>query len=312
MGAREAQLLVYRDGEDEPVPLPQRPAARAVAGEEFAHEVYRLGRGAKARTVSVSARGFRDAAGQRAGTVVSFADVTDILAAVRAKDSFLAAMSHEFRTPLTSIIGYTELLAGEEGLTPAGRGDLQVVTRNAVHLKRMVDDVLTAATTGAAAAVAWTRLDLAELVREAAATAAPEAEHGGVRLVVHAGVPLPVLADRTGLTRILDNLLSNAIKYSPPGTQTTLTASRDGDWALVAVEDQGIGMAPEDVKRAFTRFHRSAEAKRSGAPGTGLGLALAHEVALQHGGRLECTSELGAGSTFTLRIPALGAGTVDH
>ncbi|WP_138444004.1 sensor histidine kinase [Sinomonas susongensis] len=304
--APEAELLVYREGSEVPAPLEERPAARAVAGEEFAHTVYRLGNGGAARAVSVSARQFRDAAGRRAGTVLAFADITDVLAAVRAKDSFLAAMSHEFRTPLTSIIGYTELLDAEPALTPAGRGDLHVIARNAGHLKKMVDDILAAATTGAAGALAWTRVDLAEILREAAATALPEADHAGIRLAVQAGARLPALADLTGLRRVLDNLVSNAIKYSPDGTEVTLAAAREGEWAVVTVEDQGMGMSPDDVKRAFTRFHRSDDAKRSGTPGTGLGLALAYEVAVQHGGRLDCASELGKGSTFTLRIPALG------
>ena len=303
--APEAQLLVYRDGAEVPAEPRDRPVARALAGEDFAHEVYRLGRGARARSVSVSAGTFRDGAGRRAGTVLAFADITDVLAAVRARDSFLGAMSHEFRTPLTSIIGYTELLQGEAALTPDGRADLHVIARNAAHLKKMVEDILAAATTGAATAVAWTRLDVAELVRDAAASAAPEADQAGLRISVKADEPLPVLGDRTGLTRVLDNLVSNAVKYSSGGTEVSMAAARDGEWAVVTVEDQGMGMSPEDVKRAFTRFHRSAEAKRSGTPGTGLGLALAHEVAVQHGGSLDCTSELGAGSTFTFRIRAL-------
>ncbi|KHL03961.1 sensor histidine kinase [Sinomonas humi] len=306
LDAPEAELLVYSDGSQSPLPPEERPAARAVTGEDITHEVYRLGRGAAARDVSVSARQFHDATGRRAGTVLAFADITDVLAAVRAKDSFLAAMSHEFRTPLTSIIGYAELLDGEPALTPGGRGDLQVIARNASHLRKMVDDILAAATTGAAGAVAWTKLDLAELLVEAAETAGPEAARAGIQLTVRVEEPLPALGDLTGIRRVLDNLISNAVKYSPGGTEVVLAAAREAEWAKVRVEDHGMGMSPEDVKRAFTRFHRSAEAKRSGTPGTGLGLALAYEVAVQHGGRLDCASELGKGSTFTLRIPAMG------
>jgi signal transduction histidine kinase len=114
---------------------------------------------------------------------------------------------------------------------------------------------------------------------------------------------LPVLGDRTGLVRILDNLVSNALKYSEAGTSVLMTAERDGRTAVCRIEDQGLGIAPEDLGRIFTRFQRTDAARRAGIPGTGLGLALAREVAEQHGGRLEVASELGVGSVFTLRIP---------
>lgn len=296
-----AGMPLRREGSPAPLAPAERPVARAAAGEEFSHEVFRLGVGAKARSVSVAARQFPDPDGGRGGAVLAYSDITDVLAAVKAREGFVAAMSHEFRTPLTSIVGYTELLQDEPGLAPDVRSDLRVVTRNARHLQKMVEDVLAAATGGALEA-APTRLDLALLARDAAASAAREAEDRGIRLVLRTQ-PAPVLGDATGLTRVLENLLSNALKYSPPGTEVAITARRDGDWAVVSVQDQGIGMSPEDAQRAFERFHRGDQARRSGVPGTGLGLALANEVALGHGGRLECTSALGAGSTFTLRIP---------
>ncbi|WP_422934848.1 sensor histidine kinase [Sinomonas sp. P47F7] len=306
--APESELLVYRDGTDELVPVEERPMGRANAGEELNHEMYRLGRGPEARTVSISARAFRDATGELAGTVLACTDVTEVVAAVRARDSFLAAMSHEFRTPLTSLLGYAELLLEDESLSTSARSDLRVMSRNARHLRKMVDDILAASVEGSSPDVRRTELDLAELVRQAAVSAAPDAESRGIAVRIEDDGELPVVGDKTGIVRILDNLVSNALKYSESGALVTLTTERDGWWAVCRVRDEGIGIPPEDLERIFTRFQRSSAALRSGIPGTGLGLALAHEVATQHGGRLECTSEVGVGSVFTLRLPLARAG----
>lgn len=302
-GADDSEVLLYRDGSDELLPLEQRPVARALAGDPISHELYRLGRGTDARMVSVSAREFLDAAGDRGGMVLACSDVTEVVVAVRARDSFLSAMSHEFRTPLTSLLGYAELLQDDTSLGPSARADLQVMSRNARHLRKMVDDILAASVEGSSVETQRTRLDLARLLRQAAASAMPEAEGRGIELRVVADDDLPVLGDRTGLVRILDNLVSNALKYSDTGTSVLMTAERDGRSAVCRIEDQGLGIAPEDLGRIFTRFQRTDAARRAGIPGTGLGLALAQEVAEQHGGRLEVASEVGVGSVFTLRIP---------
>jgi signal transduction histidine kinase len=217
-------------------------------------------------------------------------------------------MSHEFRTPLTSLLGYAELLQDDPSLSPAARSDLQVMSRNARHLRKMVDDILAASVEGSSPDVQRTELDLAKLVTHAAASAAPDAESRGIALHVVADGALPVIGDKTGIVRTLDNLVSNALKYSDSGGAVTVTARREGEWAVCTVEDEGIGIPPEDLDRIFARFQRSSSALRSGIPGTGLGLALAHEVAVQHGGELACESELGVGSTFTLKLPLAAVG----
>ncbi|MGN6404168.1 sensor histidine kinase [Sinomonas sp.] len=299
----EAELLIYWEGRDELVPPEQRPLERVLNGETIEHEVYQLGRGPEARTVSISGRQFVDAAGNKAGTVLASTDVTEVVAAVRARDKFLAAMSHEFRTPLTNILGYAELLHDDPSLSPAAKSDLQIMARNARHLNHMVDDILLSSVTGSDAPLLRRPLDLSELAQEAVASARAEATSRGIEVEVTVDGPLPVMGDRTGLVRILDNLLSNALKYSDSGTHVTLATCKDDDWAVCSVNDEGLGIAPEDLKRVFTRFQRSDAAVRSGIPGTGLGLALAKEVAELHDGRLDVTSVVGVGSVFTLRLP---------
>ena len=299
----ESELLIYRDGSEELLPAEQRPLARVLSGETIAHEVHRLGRGSEARTVSISGRQFADVAGDTAGTVLASTDVTEVVAAVHARDKFLAAMSHEFRTPLTNILGYAELLQDDVSLSAAAKSDLQIMMRNARHLNHMVDDILAASLTGDEAGGIRLPLDLAELVKQTSDSFSPEASNSGIKLDLATETALPILGDRTGLVRVLNNLVSNALKYSQPGTTVHLAAREEGAWAVCEVADEGLGIDPEDLKRLFTRFQRSDAAVRAGIPGTGLGLALAKEVAEQHGGELECRSEVGVGSVFTLRLP---------
>ncbi|MEA5454896.1 ATP-binding protein [Sinomonas sp. JGH33] len=299
----ETEMMIYREGSEDPLPPEQWALERALAGEEVERELYRLGKGAEARTVSVTVRGFSDAGGAHAGTVVASSDVTDVVAAVRARDRFLSIMSHEFRTPLANIMGYAEMVQDDPLLSETSRSDLEVISRNAQHVNQMVDDILAAAVTGTDSAAIRLPLDFAELVREAGASSGPDAKRRGIRLSVETDGALPVVGDRTGLVRVLDNLVSNALKYSGSGTEVSLRASRDGTWAVCAVEDHGMGIAPDELERIFTRFGRSTSVLGTGIPGTGLGLALAKEVAEKHGGTIDCTSEVGVGSTFTVRLP---------
>ncbi|WP_336854401.1 sensor histidine kinase [Sinomonas albida] len=299
----EAQMMIYGEGSDEPLPPEQWAVERALAGEEIEHELFTLGRGTAARTVSVTVRGFSDASGSHAGTVVASADVTDVVMAVRARDRFLSIMSHEFRTPIGNILGYAEMVLDDPLLSPASRGDLQVISRNAEHVNQMVDDILAAAVTGPAAAAIRLPVDFAELVREAGDSSGPAAHRRGIGLDVRLDGALPILGDRTGLARVLDNLISNAIKYSGTGTRVVLSASREGAWAQCTVQDYGIGIPAGDLEQIFTHFGRSSNVVGTDIPGTGLGLALAKEVVEKHRGTIACTSEVGVGSTFTVRLP---------
>jgi signal transduction histidine kinase len=295
-------MMIYRDGSDEELPPEEWALERALAGERVEHELFRLGRGDGTRTVSVTARDFVDSEGERAGTVLASSDVTDVVQAVRARDRFLSTLSHDFRTPLANILGYAELIEDDPELSDGSRGDLQVIARNAQHMTSMVDELLVTAVTGAGTAVRLP-LDLAAIVRDAAASFAPNAEARGIRLHVEADAALTVLADRTGVVRVVDNLVSNALKYSAAGTEVRLRAERDGRWAVCSVEDHGIGIAASELEHVFTRFGRGSGVLEAAIPGTGLGLALAREVVASHGGTLECASRVGEGSTFTMRLP---------
>ena len=306
----EADLRVYADGDGTPLPVDRRPARRAIRGESFSDALVWAGEPPLQRVLSVSARVLRDEDGGTEGSVLSFNDVTELVAALQAKDDFVAGVSHELRTPLTSIRGYTELLAMDERLPGHVRSGLEVVERNADQLLVLVEDLLR--TAGPVLALQPAEADLVQVVQQSVAAAGLRAVEAGVDLRVEAPSRLVLACDPVRLGQVLDNLLSNAIKYSPDGGPVTVRVARAGTTVQVQVADRGMGMRPEDAEHVFGRFFRSSNARMSAIPGLGLGLAVVHEIVERHGGTIRCESAPGEGTVFTLTLPAAGpAGAAD-
>ncbi len=223
-----------------------------------------------------------------------------------AKSRFLADMSHELRTPLNAILGFSEVLQDQATgvLDRDQRQYLEEIHKAGELLLRLIGDVLDLAKVEAG------RLELffepvavGQLVREAVATLRGAADRKG--LWIEARLPSElgtVAADRIRLKQVLYNLLSNAVKFTDGGG-VTVSAAREGDWVHLAVQDTGIGIAPEDQERIFEAFSQvgSREARRH--EGTGLGLAVSARLVEAHGGRLEVDSALGQGSVFHVWLP---------
>jgi PAS domain S-box-containing protein len=245
-------------------------------------------------------------AGAVVGAVVVFRDISERLAAERAKDDFVATVSHELRTPLTSIQGYVEmLLEGEAGeLAEGQRGFLEVVRRNSGRLQDLVADLLfVAQADGGVLTLQPAELDLAELVRESAASVAPAAADKEVEVTQSLGAVPPIVGDRHRLRQVMDNLLSNALKFTPAGGTIDVRAFAAGRQAVLEVADTGMGMSPEDQARVYERFYRTAEAQRMALQGTGLGLAIAKAIVDAHGGEIRVESVEGEGTTFRVELP---------
>ncbi|MFF0944752.1 sensor histidine kinase [Kocuria sp. CPCC 205300] len=300
----EADLHIHADGDGTPLPAEQRPAARAVRGESFSDYLVWAGQPPVQRVLSVSARVMRDDEGRPEGSVLSFNDVTELVAALQAKDDFLAGVSHELRTPLTSIRGYTELLAMDEGLPGHVRSGLEVIERNADQLLVLVEDLLRTASSALEPQPVPT--DLVQVVEQSVAAAGPRAAGGGVDLHVEAPPRLVLDCDPVRIGQVLDNLLSNAIKYSPSGGPVTVHVTPGESSVQLRVADRGMGMRPEDAEEVFGRFFRSINARMSAIPGLGLGLAVAREIVERHGGTIRCGSVLGEGTVFTVTLPTAG------
>jgi PAS domain S-box-containing protein len=225
-----------------------------------------------------------------------------------ARNQFLSVVSHELRTPLTSIVSFGELLRGEgEGLTPDGLNFLDIIERNANRLLRLIGDLfmLNRLEIGAPP-LDLADVDIPRLVAEAVRNAASDAARQDVTIEIATGVPgsgPPVNGDANRLLQVLDNLLSNAIKFSHRGGRVLVTATcQDGSWRI-DVADSGIGIPPGEASYLFSRFVRGSNARSAEVPGTGLGLSIVRVIVELHEGRVEVTSTLDQGSTFSVYLP---------
>jgi signal transduction histidine kinase len=231
----------------------------------------------------------------------------------RMKDEFVALVSHELRTPLTSIRGYLQLLrSGRAGAVPEGQHRfLEILDRNADRLLRLVSDLLFFTQSAAGKLeLEVSQVNLGELLSEAVEAASPLAEQRGIALTLTADDAPFVVADRARLGQLVDNLLSNALKFTPEGGRVEVTAEQSNGNVAVSVSDSGIGIETADQKGVFQRFFRAASATDLAIPGTGLGLAISKAIVEAHGGTIAVESELGAGATFRVELPAAGADPV--
>lgn len=243
-------------------------------------------------------------------TILYFRDVTHQVEVDRIKSEFLATAAHELRTPLSSILGFTELLLHRKYNEERQRDMLQTVHRQGSLLQNLIQELLDLSRIEARQGKDFHIVPtaLGEIVTNAI-TGITNVDAGRT-VQLHEPLPdLIVMADATKIEQALTNLLSNAFKYSPHGGQVSLSieqADIDNEpCALVHVSDQGIGMTPEQLDRAFERFFR---ADTSGnIPGTGLGLNLVKEIAEIHGGTVSLRSQIGVGTVATLRLRMAGA-----
>jgi signal transduction histidine kinase len=224
----------------------------------------------------------------------------------RAKTAFFANVSHEFRTPLTLMLGPLEdELADADTLGPLHRERLETAHRNSLRLLRLVNSLLDFSRIESGRAQAtYLPTDLAAYTIDLASLFRSATEKAGLELVIDCE-PLPelVFADRDMWEKIVLNLLSNAFKHTFEGGITVTLRWRD-DGVVLSVADTGVGIAEDELPRLFERFHRVKDARSRTFEGTGIGLALVQELAKLHGGDVRIESEEGRGSTFTVRVRA--------
>ena len=220
---------------------------------------------------------------------------------VTLQGDLVASVAHDLRTPLTSVLGFTELLLKQE-LEPAARERyLRIINGEAQRFSSLVDDLFDAQLIAQGRSVlSLTLFDLGELLREQVELFRAHSEAHELRLVPPQG-PTIVLADAGRIARVVANLVSNAIKYSPEGGDVTVALETHDGVARVSVTDTGIGIRPEQQHLVFAKFFR-AESSNPGIKGVGLGLALCREIIHAHAGTLGFDSTYGEGSTFWFEL----------
>ena len=249
-------------------------------------------------------------AGQAAGHLgairnrLRLAELGDELArAAQREDDLVSTITHELRTPVTTIQGYLETLTDHDELSPYHRL-IEPITRNGNRLLTMVDHLLAGTRPdNAAPLLHTTRTDLGTAAAAAAAACQPLAEQRSVPITVHADHPVPAHADLVRLTHAIEQLIRNAVLFTPTGGHVTVTATADPQPA-VTVTDTGVGIPTDELPHVFTRFYRSSHARNQAIPGVGLGLPIARSIIDAHHGTLALTSHT-SGTTARITLPPI-------
>ena len=230
-------------------------------------------------------------------------------AANRAKSEFLASMSHELRTPLNGVLGYAQLLARSGGLNPRQARGLEVIQQSGQHLLALINDILDLARIEAGRTeLNIEPVNLSDALQTVVNLMQVKAGEKRLAFVFDAapGLPEAVLADERRLRQVLLNLLGNAIKFTDQGTVTLrASAGAKGESQVLLrfdIEDTGVGMRPEDMKRIFEPFEQVGDVQRRSG-GTGLGLAITRALVNDMGGQVQVSSEFGRGTRFRVELP---------
>lgn len=221
---------------------------------------------------------------------------------------FLANVSHELKTPLTSIQGFAQAILDGAAQTPqALQQAAGVIYTEASRMHRMVLDLLALARLeGGTADLRRNLVDLSALLKGVVDKFALQAQQAQVAMRLEPAPVLSVIGDGDRLSQVFTNLIDNALKFTPAGGTVAVRTTLSGDFALIKVVDTGIGISPDDQARVFERFYQVDKSRKGGSGrGVGLGLAIAAQIVAAHGGRIEVESQLGKGSTFTVSLPVI-------
>lgn len=245
----------------------------------------------------------RQEGGDSFGTILILQDITYLRDKDRARTNLVATLSHELKTPLTSLALSAELLARRSTLAGEERELVDSIREDVSRMTRLANDLLDLARgRGATIAVQTSLIELSQLCEKVAKTFALQAEQKGVRLEVAASpAPLMVMADPLKLSWVVSNLIANAMRYTPPGGTIALETSKCGDVLRLVISDTGPGIVPELREHLFERYAQGA-ANGSQPGSAGLGLAIAKEIVEAHDGRIFVESGEGDGTRFIVEL----------
>ncbi|WP_299087679.1 cell wall metabolism sensor histidine kinase WalK [uncultured Microbacterium sp.] len=276
--------------------------ARAARGERFNdRRVWLFTAAGRWHALDVSSRPVDTIPGESPSNLLVIHDVTSVVDAARERRTVTTVVSHELRNPLTAILGHTELLQDREDLPPDIRRQLSVIDNAAQRMQRLVTSTLSEFTDVVDNDPA--PVDIGRMIEASVQAFSPVAASSLVTITHIAGDTPPVKGDAFRLRQAIDNVIGNAVKYTTRGGTVRVSAESDGASLVVTVADTGIGMSQLDLARVFDPGFRSDTARASGIGGTGLGMAITHEIVVQHGGTIEVRSELGRGTSVVLTLP---------
>ena len=253
---------------------------------------------------TVSFKPFKDINDKKAGIIVLIQDITEHVKLDNMRKEFVADVSHELKTPITSIMGYADTLLEGEYDKEVQEKFLNVIATEARRMAKLVTDLLTLSKHDSNKIKDEKQeFDLGELVKKCQEKLQIEIEkkHHNVECFVTANVP-PVVADKYGIERVILNILSNSIKYTEPNGNIKIYVGFVYNDAYIKIIDNGIGIPEEDLSRIFERFYRVDKARTRQMGGTGLGLSIAKEILDRNNGSIDIKSEVGKGTEVVIRI----------
>lgn len=262
----------------------------------------------QSRSIQVRSSVLKDRAEKRFGTLFVLNDITDICKAQRVKTDFVANVSHELKTPVTSIKGFIEtLLDGAKDNPEDLQRFLEIMRRQTERLNSIIEDLLTLSDIEQQAdksSISMQITAILPLLKEAAECCRHQAEHKKIALQVECRPDLTANVNASLFIQALVNLIDNAVKYSDENSSVFILAFAEKQTIRIEVQDQGCGIAKEHLPRLFERFYRADKARSRSLGGTGLGLAIVKHIVQAHGGSVRVESTLGKGSTFSISLPS--------
>ena len=247
--------------------------------------------------------------GEFGGIIFLIKDVTDEREMDRLKSEFISTAAHELRTPMATILGYSELLLNFDTFSPKEQREfLSLIYEKADGISGLLDDLLDLSRleSGHHMKLRPAKISVGELLNPTVSHYEKFARNHRFQLEL-SDEDILLSADPGKIGQVMENLLSNAVKYSPKGGRVKISGRREGEGYLVSVSDEGVGMTPEQLRRAFEKFYR-ADTSDTAAHGTGLGLTIVKHIVEAHGGRVWAESRYGRGTAVHFELPALPGG----
>ena len=245
-------------------------------------------------------------AGNLSGLVAVFHDITEIKKLARLRSEFVANVSHELKTPLTSIKGFVETLR-DGAIKDKDKADkfLGIIQKHTEQLEQLVNDLLSlSAIESKEVPLDLEMTKIEPLIQSTVSLYKTQIEQRNLQISLNIPEDLPAISlDQVKMSQVFSNLINNAVKFTSPGGEIVIKASQNGEFVRIDFKDAGIGIEPEHLGRIFERFYRVDKGRSRQLGGTGLGLAIVKHIVQSHNGKMEVESEFGKGSTFSVFLP---------
>lgn len=246
------------------------------------------------------------------GWIVVMHDITPFKEMDRLKGELIATVSHDLKQPLSVMNGYIELMIMQQTVSSQGLNSVQMIRRAMQNMRQLIDDLLDLAKIESGIKLDLQPVQAQNIIQDCVDQVRPSAQSKSMTLINNVAEDLPnVLGDRSRLRQILINLISNGVKYTPAEGWVKVGAEVRGNTVRITIQDNGMGISPEDQIHIFERFYRVRRPETDSIEGTGLGLAIVKSLVEAHGGQISLESKMGEGSTFSLILPTAESDTIN-